>query len=266
LKLVTGSVRAGFRLVEPGIIVLGSHELFHREQAPAGQKGTPLPRRRIESRAIDSFLELNDGDLVVHVVHGIARFRGMQMLDRMRNAEFGMRSEEPETNSALRTPHSALKEENLLLEFRDGVMMYVPVSKIDLVQKYVGGSKSNPELSKLGGTAWGNRVGKVEEAVRDLAADMIQVQAMREAQTGSPVPPDSDWQKEFEASFPYQETPDQLTAIAEIKHDLERPRRRRLRQDRGRHSRRVQGDRQRQTGRFARANDGARGAALSHVS
>jgi transcription-repair coupling factor (superfamily II helicase) len=224
LKLVTGSVRAGFRLVEPGIIVLGSHELFHREQAPAGQKGTPLPRRRIESRAIDSFLELNDGDLVVHVVHGIARFRGMQMLDRMRNAEFGMRSEDAETNSALRTPHSALKEENLLLEFRDGVMMYVPVSKIDLVQKYVGGSKSNPELSKLGGTAWGNRVGKVEEAVRDLAADMIQVQAMREAQTGSPVPPDSDWQKEFEASFPYQETPDQLTAIAEIKHDLERPR------------------------------------------
>ena len=212
LKLVTGSVRAGFRLVEAGIIVLGSHELFHREQTPGGQKSTALPRRRIESRAIDSFLELNDGDLVVHVVHGIARFRGMQMLDRTKG-ETGTRS-----------VSDGVKEENLLLEFRDGVKMYVPVSKIDLVQKYVGGSKSNPELSKLGGTAWGNRVGKVEEAVRDLAADMIQVQAMREAQTGNPFPSDSDWQREFEASFPFQETPDQLTAISEIKHDLERPR------------------------------------------
>ncbi|HEX3152081.1 MAG TPA: transcription-repair coupling factor [Gemmataceae bacterium] len=210
LKLVTGSVRAGFRLVESGIVVLGSHELFHREQTPAGQKGAGLPRRRIESRAIDSFLELNDGDLVVHVVHGIGRFRGMHMLDR--------------ADSGHQSAVSQAKEENLLIEFRDGVMLYVPVSKIDLVQKYVGGSKANPELSKLGGTAWGKRVGKVEEAVHDLAADMVQVQAMREAQTGTPFPPDSDWQKEFEASFPYQETPDQLTAVSEIKHDLERPR------------------------------------------
>jgi transcription-repair coupling factor (superfamily II helicase) len=216
LRLVTGSVRAGFRLVEAGVIVLGSHELFHREQFPAGQKGAPLPRRRIESRAIDSFLELNDGDLVVHVVHGIARFRGMQMLDRAQHGE-------PAT-AAGRSVSEAAKEENLLLEFRDGVMLYVPVSKIDLVQKYVGGSKSSPELSKLGGTAWGKRVGRVEEAVRDLAADMIHIQAMREGQTGTPFPPDSDWQKEFEASFPYQETPDQLTAVSEIKHDLERPR------------------------------------------
>jgi len=212
LRLVTGSVRSGFRLVEAGVAVLGSHELFHRELTPAGQKGTPLPRRRIEARAIDSFLELNDGDLVVHVVHGIARFRGMHMLSRARGAESG----DPVSQSAL--------EENLILEFRDGVMLYVPVSHIDLVQKYVGGSKSNPELSKLGGTAWGNRVSRVEEAVRDLAADMIQVQAMREAQPGFAFPADSDWQKEFEASFPFQETPDQLTATSEIKTDLERPR------------------------------------------
>ncbi|MBO0698230.1 MAG: transcription-repair coupling factor [Zavarzinella sp.] len=213
LRLVTGSVRAGFRLVEAGVVVLGSHELFHRELTPAGQKTAALPRRRIESRAIDSFLELSDGDLVVHVVHGIARFRGMHMLDRAKSSD-PFRGE----------PQANAREENLLLEFRDGVMLYVPVSKIDLVQKYVGGSKSNPELSKLGGTAWGKRVERVEEAVRDLAADMIQVQAMREAQPGFAYPPDSDWQKEFEASFPYQETPDQLTAASEIKHDLERPR------------------------------------------
>lgn len=210
LKLVTGNVRAGFRLVEAGIVVLGSHELFHREATPAGEKGTVLPRRRVEARAIDSFLELNEGDLVVHVVHGIARFRGMHMLDRAKG-------EGP-------PGAKAAAEETLILEFRDGVLMYVPVSKIDLVQKYVGGSKANPELSKIGGSSWGNRVSKVEEAVRDLAADMIHVQAMREAQTGFTYPPDSDWQKEFEATFPYQETPDQLTSVTEIKHDLERAR------------------------------------------
>jgi transcription-repair coupling factor (superfamily II helicase) len=230
LRLVTGSVRSGFRLVEAGVVVLGSHELFHREQTPAGEKSPAgLPKRRIESRAIDSFLELNEGDLVVHVVHGIARYRGMQMLDRV--SGIGDRvSEEADDSSSLFSdtrhpiPDTRSKEEHLLLEFRGGVMMYVPVSKIDLVQKYVGGSKSDPELSKIGGTAWGKKKEKVEEAVRDMAADMIQLQAVRAAQPGFAFPPDSEWLKEFEASFPYQETPDQLTAVAEIKTDLEKSR------------------------------------------
>jgi transcription-repair coupling factor (superfamily II helicase) len=212
LRLVTGAVRAGFRLVDSNIVVLGSHELFHRDPTVGAEKGTP--RRRIESRAIDSFLDLSEGDLVVHVVHGIARFRGMHMLDRAKVNESQREKAHPDD----------AKEENLLLEFRGGVKLYVPVSKIDLVQKYVGGSKSNPELSKLGGTAWARRVSQAEEAVHDLAADMIHLQAMREGQSGFAYPPDSDWQKEFEASFAFQETPDQFTAIAEIKHDLERPR------------------------------------------
>src|SRR5438067_274852 len=92
LRLVTGRVRAGFRLVERGIVVLGSQELFHREEwasgAPATRDGVPRdlsgkpPGRRIESRAIDSFLELSTGDFVVHVSHGIARYHGMHMLNR----------------------------------------------------------------------------------------------------------------------------------------------------------------------------------------
>lgn len=228
LRLVTGFVRAGFRLVEQGVIVLGSNELFHREQAPAGEKPAPgaaLPRRRIESRAIDSFLELNEGDLVVHVVQGIARYRGMKMLPRssvVRSSSFVDEELNDATNNEQRTTNA--QEEHLLLEFRDGVMLYVPVSKIDLVQKYVGGSKSDPELSKLGGAAWGRKKERVEEAVRDLAADMIQIQAMRASQPGFAFPADSDWMREFEATFPYQETPDQLTAVAEIKGDLEKAR------------------------------------------
>jgi len=196
VSFVLGRLRAGFRLVESGIVVLADRELFHREEARQ-----VLPRRRIESRAIDTFLDLAEGDLVVHVSHGIARYRGMQVLEK-----------------------NGRTEEHLALEFRDGVRVYVPASKIDLVQKYVGGSKTDPELSKLGGTAWQSKKDRVQAAVLDLASEMIELQAMREAQPGHATPPDSDWQREFDAAFPYQETPDQLTTIGEIKRDMERAR------------------------------------------
>jgi transcription-repair coupling factor (superfamily II helicase) len=214
LRLVLGRVRAGFRMVVSGgvvsdtrlnhspltthqsIVVLSDHELFHREEVRH-----VLPRRRIESRAIDSFLDLAEDDLVVHVSHGIARYRGMRLMDK-----------------------DGREEEHLTLEFRDGVRLYVPASKIDLVQKYVGGARAEPELSKLGGTGWARRKAKVQEAVLDLAGEMIQLQALREAQPGIAYPPDSEWQAEFEAAFPYEETPDQLTTLGEIKRDMERAR------------------------------------------
>ena len=259
LQLVTGHVRAGFRLVNeesspgsaavpaassrrdrraagtaalPGtssVVVLGSHELFHKDALPPGVKATPAKgsSRRVESRAIDTFLDLNEGDYVVHVAHGIARFRGMRMLEKARSAELGTGNEEeviPDDadSSEFRAPSSAL-EENLILEFRDGVFLYVPATRIDLVQKYVGGSHTEPELSKLGGLAWGRKKDRVAEAVRDMAADMIQLQAVRHAVPGFAFPADTDWQREFEAAFPYQETPDQMSAVIEVKADLEKP-------------------------------------------
>jgi len=196
LQLVTGHVEAGFRMVDAGLVVLSGRELFHKDATRQ-----VLPRRRLESRAIDSFLDLAEGDLVVHVSHGIARYRGMQLLD-----------------------NKGHEEEHLRLEFRDGVLLYVPATKIELVQKYVGGSKTDPELSRLGGTGWQRRKEKVQAAVLDLASDMIDLQALREAQPGMAYPPDSDWQSEFEGAFPYQETPDQLTSLAEIKRDMQRSR------------------------------------------
>jgi transcription-repair coupling factor (superfamily II helicase) len=211
LRLVTGHVRAGFRMVETGVVVLGGQELFHREDVRQ-----VLPRRRLESRAIDSFLDLAEGDLVVHVSHGIARYRGMQLLEKGAKGK----PAGPARDGA--TPRHA--EEHLILEFRDGVRVFVPASKIDLVQKYVGGSKTEPELSKFGGTSWQNRKAKVQEAVLDLASDMIALQALREAQPGIAYPPDSEWQAEFEAAFPYRETPDQLTTLGEIRADMQRPR------------------------------------------
>ena len=211
LRLVTGHVRAGFRLVldsaavgpsdlspqaATSVVVLSDHELFHREQTSA-----VLPRRQLESRAIDSFLELQEGDLVVHLGHGIARYRGMQVLEK-----------------------NGQTEEHLILEFGGGTRVYVPASKIDLVQKYVGGAKSDPELSKLGGTSWQKKKDRVQAAVLDLASEMLELQALRESKPGVSFPPDSDWQREFDAAFPYEETPDQLTTIAEIKRDMEKSR------------------------------------------
>jgi transcription-repair coupling factor (superfamily II helicase) len=186
--------RAGAAL--SSVVVLSDNELFHREEVR-----TVLPRRQLESRAIDSFLDLAEGDLVVHLTQGIARFRGMQVLEKNEHTE-----------------------EHLILEFRDGVRVYVPASKIELVQKYVGGAKSDPELSKVGGTGWLRKKEKVQAAVLDLASEMVELQALREAQPGIAFPPDTDWQAEFEAAFPYEETPDQLTTLAEIKRDMERAR------------------------------------------
>ncbi len=225
LSLVTGHVRAGFRLVADGggIVVLGSHELFHRELVAPGAKvpGQRASSRRVEGRAIDSFLDLNEGDYVVHIAHGIARFRGMHLLSKGQSAE-GEGPDPRDLPSAPSSSHFA-SEENLILEFRDGVFLYVPASRIDLVQKYVGGSQSEPELSKLGGTAWQRKKDRVSDAVRDMAAEMIQIQAVRASLPGFAFPADSEWQTEFEGTFPYQETPDQLSAIVEIKGDLESP-------------------------------------------
>src|SRR5262245_20288414 len=213
LRLVIGQVHAGFRVLasspaapdesyagssttHQAIVVLGDHELFHRDQARTLQ-----PRRPLEARAIDSFLELQEDDLVVHVSHGIARYRGMEVVDNKGRAE-----------------------EHLILEFREGTRVYVPASKIELVQKYVGGAKTEPELSKFGGTAWQRRKDRVAAAVMDLASDMIELQALREAQPGIAYPIDTEWQREFDAAFPFEETPDQLTTMAEIKRDMQRSR------------------------------------------
>src|SRR5690606_11968430 len=163
------------------------HELFHRDlTAGVAEKARPGPRRRVESRAIDSFLDLNEGDYVVHVSHGLALYRGMEMLPRA-----GADSPAPPLpRGGTGGSRAAPLEEHLVLEFRGGVRVYVPASRIELVQKYVGGSRAEPELSKYGGSAWGRRKKRVAEAVRDLAGEMLQLQALREAQPGFAYPAD----------------------------------------------------------------------------
>jgi transcription-repair coupling factor (superfamily II helicase) len=194
--LCVGHVAAGFRLVPQGLVVLSDHELFSRTEV----RRTPK-KRRVESRALDSFIELKDGDLVVHLSHGIGRFHGMKLI---------------ETDGE--------KEEHLELEFRNSVRLFVPVSLIHLVQKYVGGQKTSPELSLVGSSSWAKKKAKVADAVADLASDMILLQAQRQSKPGVACPPNSHWMQEFAAAFPYTETPDQVKAIEDCREDLEESR------------------------------------------
>jgi transcription-repair coupling factor (superfamily II helicase) len=194
LHFPIGSLQSGFRLVPDRIVLLGSGELFRRTDLRR-------PTRRRLSRVIDSFLELREGDLVVHVGHGIARYRGLKLLEK--NGQI---------------------EEHLELEFHGHTKLYVPTTKIGLVQKYVGGTKSRPTLGKLGGRLWSRQKERVEEAVTDLAADMLDLQAARGARPGIAFPADTEWQREFDASFPYNETSDQLITIDAIKRDMCLPR------------------------------------------
>jgi transcription-repair coupling factor (superfamily II helicase) len=190
LHFPIGRLHDGFCLIPDRVVLVSGAELFHRADVVR-------PVRRKMGRAIDSFLELRSGDLVVHLAHGVGRYRGLKLLEKDDQAE-----------------------EHLELEFRGGTKVFVPASKIDLVQKYVGGAKANPSLAKVGGKTWVRQKEAALEAVTDLASDMIEMQAARESRPGITFPPDSLWQQEFDASFPYQETPDQLAAIRSIKSDM----------------------------------------------
>ncbi len=194
LHFPLGSLHNGFRLVPDRIVLLSSSELFRRTDLRR------IPRRRL-AKIIDSFLELREGDLVVHVSHGIARYRGLKLLDK-----------------------NGQVEEHLELEFEGRTKLYVPSSKIGLVQKYVGGAKGRPRLARLGGRIWDRQKQRVEQSVSDLAAEMLDMQAARSSRPGIAFPEDTEWQREFDASFLYNETPDQLSTIESIKQDMSQAR------------------------------------------
>ncbi|HVX83238.1 MAG TPA: transcription-repair coupling factor [Phycisphaerae bacterium] len=177
------------------LVLIGHHEIFHRYNQ----------RRRLRgiqgARPIDSFLDLQTGDYVVHVHHGIAKFEGMTSITRDgRQSEF------------------------LTLKFAGEATLHVPVTQIHLVQKYVGGAHGRPPLSVLGGTRWSKQKEEVAEAVEKMAAELLEVQAAREHTPGIPYPADTVWQKEFENAFPYPPTEDQARSADEIKTDMGRPR------------------------------------------
>jgi len=190
-----GRLNHGFDWADLSLALLPHHELFRRYR----QRRTVARYRH--TRALDSFYELSPGDLVVHAVHGIGIFRGMELI---RNG--------------------ADEQECLRIEYAEGALLYVPASRVELVQKYVGPSARRPPLNKLGTKGWLKRKQKAEEAVRDLAAELLRLQAVRRAKEGIACPPDNDWQRDFEAAFPYEETEDQIRVAAEVKKEMSLPR------------------------------------------
>ena len=192
LELRIGHLWRGFQFSDINVAVLTDHEIFHR------YSHRREPKKPIQARAIDSFLDLKKGDYVVHLAHGIGRFLGMETLE-----------------------DDGRKREYLLLEFDEGTRIYVPATRIELVQKYIGSSDHKPKLDRIGAKQWEARKKRTESAVADVASDLLHIQALRNAKEGITYPKDTVWQKEFEAAFIYDETPDQLQAIEDIKRDME---------------------------------------------
>ncbi len=191
-----GVMHRGFEWTSTHTIVVGHHEIFHRTRQ----------RRRLRrvhaARPLESWTDLKPGDMVVHVIHGIAVFRGLEKI---------------------RKGVSGSKVEFLTLEFAEGARVHVPSSQVDLVQKYIGASGHKPRLSTIGGKRWAKMKEQVTDAVSEMAESMLRIQARRASATRPSYPDDTLWQREFEASFLYEETEDQLQVASEIRNDLTRP-------------------------------------------
>ncbi|HZU15907.1 MAG TPA: transcription-repair coupling factor [Candidatus Dormibacteraeota bacterium] len=184
--------RLGFRLYTDA-------ELFGRVRRPV----SPAPRRSTRGEA-SLHLEFQPGDLVVHVDHGIARFTGMRLIE-VQDLDGG----------------GSVQREYLELEYAEGDRLYVPVESLDRVQRYLGGTDERPPLHRLGSGDWERARSRANRSAEEVAQDLLRLYARREAQAGYAFAPDTPWQAELEASFPYEETPDQIRALAEIKADME---------------------------------------------
>lgn len=220
LELRIGGLKHGFQIVKLKLALISYNELFKRYEQ------RKKPKAPVKAKPIDSFLDLKKGDLVVHIMHGIARFKGIKelesntkdkaTLDRELDAKF-------ETSDFPIIDTGNNRREYLFLEFDEGTVVYVPATSIDLVQKYIGPSEHKPKLSKLGSKSWDNKKAQARSAVSDLANELISLQAVRASMAGIAYHGDDEFQKEFEAAFIYQETEDQLNAANDIKIDMENP-------------------------------------------
>jgi len=217
VNFVEGTLARGFCFPATNLVVLSAAELFGRFAAH--------PRRRLRRaerhRAQIDFSELNEGDLVVHLEHGVGRFLGLVKIGRARPPG----APTPEVTDSLpqrRDPYQEEQQEVLALEFADEAKLYVPLEQAYLVSRYVGAGKKSPTLSSLGDGRWARAKIKAAASIFDYAGKMLAVQAERETHPGYAFAPDTKWQAEFEHSFPFRETPDQMKAIIDTKIDMER--------------------------------------------
>jgi transcription-repair coupling factor (superfamily II helicase) len=201
IDLLEGTLPRGFVFPDGKLVVLSGAELFGR-YTTHGRRRLQRAEQLSRNRAQIDFSELNEGDLVVHLEHGVGRF--LQLT---------------------RVPSPAGEmQEALALEFANDARLYVPLEQAYLVSRYVGVGKKSPTLSSLADAKWARAKKNAAASIFDYAGKMLAVQAERETQLGHAFGPDTKWQREFEHSFPFRETPDQLTAIVATKTDMERAR------------------------------------------
>ena len=196
--LLVGSLSCGFTFPAEKLAILCDSELFGRYRHSRARRIAMQRARDQASRSQIDFSEINEGDYVVHLEHGIGKYHGLQTFAT------GDQSDEV-----------------MVLEFAEDARLYVPLEQSFLVSRYVGVGKRTPTLSSLGNAKWAKARKSAEKSVFDYAAKLLAIHADRESRKGFAAPPDNKWQHEFESSFLYKETPDQLTAIAATKSDME---------------------------------------------
>ena len=198
--IVVAPLETGFALTEPALTVLTERELY-------GERAQQTRRRKRAARDPEAVLrdlsELSVGSPIVHVDHGVGRYQGLIKLDVGGRAQFG---EEP--------------AEFLSIEYAKGDKLYVPVAQLHLVSRYSGTAPELAPLHALGGDAWERAKKKAADKVRDAAAELLAIYAQREARQGVALPVDREMAEQFAAAFPFEETPDQATAIAAVIDDL----------------------------------------------
>ena len=194
LHIIPLPISAGFGIPELKISVIQENEIFGR------RKHVPHSVKHAKSSVIDTFVELNPGDYVVHVNYGIGRFLGIERVRAMGN-----------------------ERDYIKLEYAEEETVFIPIEQVNLVQRYIGNEGDAPRLDRIGSKSWENRKNKVKKSVEDLAEKLIQLYSKRKAARGFAFPKDTEWQTAFEAAFPYTETDDQITVAKEIKEDMEKP-------------------------------------------
>jgi transcription-repair coupling factor (superfamily II helicase) len=216
-ELHIGTLARGFLSHEARLVVVTDAEIFgrYKVQRPRRLKS---PHAATSRSLLDiDFTDLDEGEYVVHLQHGIGRYVGLEMMPM------------PGGTKKLERAAAVEAQECLVIEYaasdpnQPAPRLYVPISEAHLVSKYVGTGKARPPLNTLGGNRWAKAKEQAERAVRDLAGELLNIQAARESQAGHAFPADTPWQREFESAFVYEETPDQMRAIIEAKQDMERP-------------------------------------------
>ena len=189
-----GNQLKGFEYPEMKISVISDKEVFGEAKRKTRKR---QPKKKGTSK-IKSFAELKPGDYVVHASHGIGVYKGIKQIEVAGN-----------------------KRDYLEITYDKGDQLYVPVDQLDLVQKYIGAEGKSPKVNKLGGSEWAKAKSKVRKSINEIAKDLVKLYAARATVKGFKYAKDTPWQKQFEDEFPFEETPDQLGAIEEIKDDME---------------------------------------------